>query len=248
MNKTEIVEIELIDGEIAFVKDTKDYKALKSKEYNFFFNKKDGYFVRWGLGNGVAEKMTKQEKDLYLLWCKIWNEKFNLKQFVSDLQTDGSFESTAVEIVDWEISELCDANCGFCYKSNVSYQGKNISFENFKKTFKKLPPSVTTIAYGIGTISLCPDLFDILNYTRKHGIIPTITINGFATNEELDKLSKVVGACAVSIYNKNKSYDCIKRLTDNGLDQCNIHALICEETYEKTLEILSDIKTDERLF
>ena len=84
-------------------------------------------------------------------------------------------------------------------------QSKNISFENFKETFKKLPPSVTTIAYGIGTISLCPDLFDILNYTRSHGIIPTITINGFATNEELDKLSSVVGACAVSIYNKNKS-------------------------------------------
>ena len=87
MNKTEIVEIELIDGEIAFVKDTKDYKALKSKEYNFFFNKKDGYFVRWGFGNGVAEKITKQEKDLYLLWCNIWEEKFNLNYNGAAFQT-----------------------------------------------------------------------------------------------------------------------------------------------------------------
>ena len=252
MKKTEINQIELIDGSIAKIKDTKEYKALKSDGYNFFFNKKDGFFIRWGKSSDYSKKLDeKQDLDFkmkfFSLWSNIWKEKFNLKEFIADLDTDGSFDVTAVEIVDWEISELCDANCGFCYKSNVSYNGKNISFENFKKTFKKLPLSVTTIAYGIGSISLCPDLFDILNYTRSHGIIPTITINGFATNEELDKLSSVVGACAVSIYNKNKSYDCIKRLTDNGLEQCNIHALICEETYEKTLEILNDIKTDSRL-
>ena len=252
MKKTEINQIELIDGSIAKIKDTKEYKALKSDGYNFFFNKKDGFFIRWGKFSDYSKKLDeKQNLDFkmkfFSLWSNIWKEKFNIKEFIVDLDTDGSFDVTAVEIVDWEISELCDANCGFCYKSNVSYNGRNISFDNFKKTFKKLPLSVTTIAYGIGSISLCPDLFDILNYTRSHGIIPTITINGFATNEELDKLSSVVGACAVSIYNKNKSYDCIKRLTDNGLEQCNIHALICEETYEKTLEILNDIKTDSRL-
>lgn len=253
MNKTEIkqnvIDIELIDGSIAKIKDTEDYKALKSDGYNFFFSKKDGYFARWGKSTDYSKKVesTDFKIQFFSLWTNIWKENFNMKEFFADLDTDGSFEVTAVEIVDWEISELCDANCSFCYKSNVAYSGKNISFENFKETFKKLPPSVTTIAYGIGTISLCPDLFKILNYTREHGIIPTITINGFATNEELDKLSSVVGACAVSIYNKNKSYDCIKRLTDNGLEQCNIHALICEETYNKTLEILNDIKTDSRL-
>jgi hypothetical protein len=239
--------IKLINGDVAIILDSNNYKALKSKEYNFFFDKKTGYFVRWGFGNEQPEKITNKEIELYVLWCNIWGEKFDFKQFLSDLKTDGSFENTAVEIVDWEISELCDANCGFCYKSNVNYKGKNISFDDFKKTFEKLPASVTTIAYGIGSVSLCPDLFKILNYTRNHGIIPTITINGFATNDELDKLSKVVGACAVSVYDKNRSYDCIKRLTDNGLEQCNIHALICEETYEKTLEILNDIKTDSRL-
>ena len=48
MKKTEINQIELIDGSIAKIKDTKEYKALKSEGYNFFFNKKDGFFIRWG--------------------------------------------------------------------------------------------------------------------------------------------------------------------------------------------------------
>jgi hypothetical protein len=244
-----ISKIELFNGDIATVKDTENYKALKSEDYNFFFNKKDGYFVRWGKGNysQLSNKITKQEMELFILWCNIWKEKFNIKEFVTDLKTDGSFENTSVEIVDWEISELCNMGCGFCYKSNVSYEGKNLSFEDFKKTFAKLVPSVTTIAFGIGSISLCTDLWKILNYTRENGIIPTITINGDATEEDLDKLANVVGACAVSVYDKEKSYNCIKGLTDRGLKQCNIHALICEETYNKTFEILNDIKTDSRL-
>lgn len=246
---TRINQIELFDGTIAIVRDTDNYKALKSKDYNFFFNKKDGYFVRWGKGDYsvVVDNITKQEMDLFILWSSIWKEKFNIKEFVADLKTDGSFENTTVEIVDWEISERCNMGCGFCYKSNVAYEGKNLSFEDFKKTFAKLPITVTTIAFGIGSISLCPDLWKILNYTRENGIIPTITINGDATDEDLDKLAGVVGACAVSVYNKEKSYDCIKGLTDRGLVQSNIHFMISEETYEMALEVLNDIKTDSRL-
>ena len=134
-------EIELIDGSIAKIKDTKDYKALKSKEYNFFFNKKDGYFVRWGFGNGVAEKITKQEKDLYLLWCNIWEEKFNLKQFVSDLQTDSNYFKMVPDILDFEVSTRCDFGCDFCYKSNKD-DGEYIKYDDIKpliEWYKALP-------------------------------------------------------------------------------------------------------------
>jgi len=244
-----ISQIELINGDIAVIKDTDNYKALRSNNYNFYFNKHDGFFIRFGKGDYTKslKKPTTKEIEIYLMWCNIWKEKFDIKEFIADLQTDGSLESTTIEIVDWEISEKCNMGCAFCYKSNVAHEGKNLSFDDFKKVFSKLPPSVISIAYGIGSISLCPDLWDILKYTRKNGIIPTITINGDATEDDLDKLSSVVGACAVSVYDKDKSYNCIKGLTDRGLEQCNIHAVISEETYEKTLDILSDIKTDPRL-
>jgi len=246
--KVKTSEIELIDGTIAIIKDTKKYKALKSENYNFFFNKSDGFFCRWGKGDYSTKKktITKQELELFSLWSIIWKEKFNLNEFVNDLDTDGSLDVTSVEILDWEISEKCDFGCAFCYKSNVS-KGKNTSFESFKETFHKLSPSIITIAYGIGSIHLCPDLWKILDYTRANGIIPTITINGDATEEDLEKLSKVVGACAVSVYDKEKSYNCIKSLTDKGLEQVNIHAIITEEHYLSTMNILNDIKTDPRL-
>lgn len=244
-----IHKLELFDGSIATIKDTENYKALRSEYYNFFFNKKDGFFVRWGKGDysALPEKITKQEVELYSLWSNIWREKIDIRKFVADLGTDGSLTNTAPEILDWEISECCDKYCSFCYKSNI-IRGKNLLFEDFKKAFHKLPTTITTIAYGIGSISLCPDLWKILNYTRAHDIIPTITINGDATESDLDNLAKTVGACAVSVLgDKQDSYNCIQGLTDRGLEQCNIHAVICEETYDRTLEIISDIKTDPRL-
>ena len=244
-----ISKIELFDGTIATVKDTESYKALRSEDYNFFFNKKDGYFVRFGKGDysNLPNEITKQETDLFILWCSIWKEKFNIKEFVADLKTDGDLNLGLPSILDWEISEMCNMGCGFCYKNNVSYSGKNLSFEDFKKTFDLLPPTITSIAFGIGSLSLCPDLWKILQYTKDNGIAPTITINGDATEEDLDKLASLVKACAVSVYNKEKSYNCIKGLTDRGLEQCNIHFLISEESYNFAFEIMSDIKTDLRL-
>lgn len=247
-NKVNTHKIKLIDGSIAIIKDTEKYKALKSEDYNFFFNKENGFFARWGKGNYTNKKktVTKQELELFSLWSAIWNEKFNFKEFVLDLETDGSLDVTAVEILDWEISEKCDLGCSYCYKSNIATKGKNLDFESFKKTFHKLPPSITTIAYGIGSIHLCPDLFKILKYTREHGIIPTITINGIATDNEINQLVKYCGAVAVSIH-KKEAYNTIKKLTDKGLKQCNIHAVISEETYSHTLDIISDLKNDPRL-
>jgi MoaA/NifB/PqqE/SkfB family radical SAM enzyme len=243
-----ISTLELFDGSLATIKDTESYKVLRSENYNFFFNKKDGFFVRWGKGDDVkTNKATKQEIEIYTIWCTVWQEKFDINQFLSDLKTDGSLENTAPEILDWEISEKCDMGCTFCYKSNVAFKGKNISFEDFKETFHKLPQSITTIAFGIGSIHLFPELWDILTYTREHGVIPTITINGVASESDLDKLAKLCGAVAVSVYDKEKSYNCVKGLTDRGLQQTNIHFMISEETYDKALEVLSDIKTDPRL-
>lgn len=241
-------DIKLIDGSNATVRDTERYKLLKSDEYNFFFDKVTGLFIRWGKGtNSAGRKLNKMEESLYIIWTASWALPITREEFSDMLDSEANINLSVPEILDWEISEKCDMGCAFCYKSNVAHSGGNVSFEKFKEIFHKLPKSITTIAFGIGSISLCPDLWNILNYTRENGIIPTITINGDATEEDLDNLAGVVGACAVSIYDKDKSYNCVKGLTDRGLQQCNIHFMISEETYDKALEVLNDIKTDARL-
>ena len=248
MKKTEkITEIILIDGEIALVKDTNDYKALKSKEYNFFFNKKDGYFCRWGVGNGVAEKMTTQEKDLYILWCNIWQEKFNLKQFISDLHTDSNYFKMLPDILDFEVSTKCDFGCDFCYKSNKD-DGEYITTEIFTKVIDKLPISICQCALGIGNVGQ-PNLFELMDVLIDRDIKPNITINGSKlTKEILDNLSSRCGAIAISHYSDKLTFDAVYELaTIRGMKQINIHSFLSENTYEKCLGLVEKIEKDERL-
>ena len=174
-----ISELTLIDGSIAIIKDTEKYKALKSEDYNFFFNKSDGFFVRWGLGKpvGLDRKVTKQEMDLYVLWCNIWKERFDLRAFIGDLETDGSETKGILEICDIEISSIpCKHICKFCYKNNTG-KGENMSLETYKKILSKLEKTVSQVAFGITDVDANPEMWDIFEYTRSKGIIPNVTIN-----------------------------------------------------------------------
>ena len=215
MNKT---EIELINGKKAIIVENEKVKALKSEDYNFVFNKEDGFFARWG----------KTQED------------------------DGDFTLGLPEIADIEIAEVCEGvpgigPCAFCYKSNTGNKGENMSLDTFKTIFHKLPKTVGQIAFGCGTLRRHPEMWDIFRYSKENGVTPNLTINGDVDAHEFDKIAEMCGACAVSIYDKELSYDAIKELTDRGMKQVNIHFLIANETYDRAFEIMEDIKTDPRL-
>lgn len=213
MKKT---EIKLVNGDKAFVVEDSKAKILVSKEYNYLFNKENGFFARWG--------KTKED--------------------------DGNVELGIPEIADIEISTACNGvgkPCKFCYKSNTP-KGDNMTIETFEKVFSKLPASVTQIAFGIGDIDANPDLWKIMEHCRKNGVIPNVTINGARMTPELfDNLAKYCGAVAVSVYDKNLTYDAIKELTDRGMRQINIHFMISEETIDLAYEVMNDMKNDPRL-
>lgn len=212
------MKIKLSDGTYGEIIKKGDKTYFNSKNYNFIFNKENGFFARWG----------------------------------DTLESDGKPELGLPEIADIEIAEICDGvpgigPCSFCYKSNNGYQGKNMTLETFKKIFSKLPPTITQIAFGCGTLRKHPEMWDIFKYSKDNGIVPNLTINGDVDKHELDKISDLCGSCAISIYDKELSYNSIKELTDRGMTQVNIHYMISEETYEKSFEIIDDIKTDPRL-
>ncbi len=193
-------------------------KILSSDNYNFIFDKVNGFFARWGKTN----------------------------------TEDPDYSPFGPEIADIEISTICNGvkgigPCKFCYKKNTGH-GKYMNFETFKKLFHTLPKTVTQIAFGIGDIEANPDMWKIFDYSRENGVIPNVTINGEGiTNDIADKLVSKCGAVAVSVYDKEKSYNAIKMLSDRGLKQVNIHFMICEETYEKAFEIMNDKMNDVRL-
>ena len=202
----------------ATIRQNKEFKILRSEGYNYNFNKLTGMFARWG----------------------------------KTVDEDPDFSPVGPEIVDMEISTICSGVegvgvCKFCYKSNTP-NGQNMSFETFKKVFHNLPHTTTQCAFGVGNIEANTDIWRIFDYCREHGIIPNVTVNGEGiTDAVADKLVSKCGAVACSIYDKNKSYDTVKKLTDRGLKQVNIHQVIHDANFEFVKEVIGDIKSDARL-
>lgn len=210
-------KIKLADGSIGDLVKTDDKSIFYSKDYKFTFDKKTGMFVRWG----------------------------------ETTQDNGKLELGLPEIADIEISTICNGingvPCAFCYKGN-SGKGTYMDFETFEKVFNNLPPTITQIAFGIGDIDGNPDMWDIFDHCNENGVVPNVTVNGEGiTGRIAKKLVKRCGAVAVSLYDFDKSYNTIKLLTDNGLEQVNIHFMLSVETYPDVIKLLKDYKTDERL-
>ena len=210
------------------IRETKVKKGLFSDDYNFIFNKENGFFIRWG----------------------------------KNLKDDPQCSPFGAEILDLEISSGgdCKGNCPFCYKSNGGDQPThNMTFDEFKTIFNKMPhykdkngekiPLLTQIAFGIMDISTNPDFFRMMEYAKEHGVIPNYTCNGLEVTEEVaKKTAELCGAVAVSLVNKEKTYEAIKKFSiDNNMTQCNMHYMLSLESYDRAFDIIDDLSTDPRL-
>lgn len=200
--------------------ENEDVKLLRSPSYCFNFNKSNGYFARWG--------RTKDDDPL--------------------------FSPYGPEIIDCEITDSCygplgDGNvCNFCYKSNTP-NGSYMSFETFKQVFDNLSKDcLTQVALGVDSQCITnPDTFKIMQYCRDNGVIPNVTVANI-TDDVADKLAELCGAVAVSFYGyKDICYNSVKKLTDRGMKQVNIHNMICKENIDQTYELFNDYLTDSRL-
>jgi MoaA/NifB/PqqE/SkfB family radical SAM enzyme len=146
----------------------------------------------------------------------------------------------APEILDFEVTTICDHGCPFCYKGNTK-NGHNTSFEDFKTVFDKIPNTLTQVAFGADASATSnPDLFNMMHYARSKGVIPNITV-ACISQETAQGLASVCGAVAVSRYDKKEEcYTSIKMLEDAGLDQVNMHILVSAETEEWIWETFDD--------
>lgn len=153
-------------------------------------------------------------------------------------------------ILDLECTTKCAGPsgkpCSFCYKSNGP-EGKNMSFETFKTIIDKMK-FVTQVAFGAdaqGTSN--PDLFRMMAYAREIGIVPNLTVAEI-DDHVANGIAFHAGACAISRYdNKDLCYDSVKKLTDRGMKQVNIHFCLHEGSLNQLVETFTDILIDDRL-
>jgi hypothetical protein len=88
----------------------------------------------------------------------------------------------------------------------------------------------------------------MMQYARVRGVVPNFTCNGNKITLDFAKVvSQICGAVAVSIVNKENSYNAIKMFTDTGMDQVNIHYMISDKSYSDAFKLIDDITSDIRL-
>jgi hypothetical protein len=166
-------------------------------------------------------------------------------------QEDPQFSPYGPELIDMELSiNGCPNNCSFCYKSNNSSEPINMSFDTFVKIFKKLPKTVTQIAFGITGIQTNPNFLKILEYCKENGVIPNFTLSGIDLTDSIAlQCSKLIGAVAVSAYQQDKNicYNTVEKFIGMGISQTNIHLLVAEENLDFVYEVVKDSQTDKRL-
>ena len=165
-------------------------------------------------------------------------------------EDDPQFCPVGPELLDIEISiNNCKNACPWCYKSNTSGPGKNMTLDTFKKIAALVPKTVCQIAFGITGTQANPDFIPIMKHCREVGIIPNYTLSGIDLTDEIyEESCKLVGAVAVSAYQGSKDvcYDTVARFSKK-LSQTNIHLMICQETFEFAREVLKDRVSDPRL-
>jgi hypothetical protein len=207
------------------VYNTDKLRICKSEDYNYVFDKTNGFFARWG--------KTKEDDPQFAPMPEI-------------LDIEVTTICYGVPHIDKEGKPTPRIPCKFCYKSNTS-NGVNMTFSNFKIILDKMP-WLLQVAFGADSeCSSNPDIWKMMGYCREKGVVPNITVANI-TDETADNLKKYCGAVAVSRYdNKNLCYDSVKKLTDRGMEQINIHILVSDNTYDMVMETLKDRLTDKRL-
>lgn len=132
-----------------------------------------------------------------------------------------------------------------CYKSNGNHHDKtdNMSFELFKSILDKQDKNILTqIAFGLCSIDSNSEMWKMFEYCRENNIVPNYTCNGLDVTEEIaQKTKQYCGAVAVSLVNKEQSFNAIKKFTNAGMTQVNIHYMLSMETICEAFNVIDNI-------
>jgi hypothetical protein len=165
--------------------ESKKWKSLRSEAYKYDLDKTTGFFRRWG-----------QTPD-----------------------QDPQWSPYGPEILDLEISSGgdCRGNCPFCYKCNGGDQPTyNMTLDEFKNILDKMPKVLNQIAFGIMDVGTNPHFFDMMRYAAEKGVKPNYTCHGLDVTDEAARISaEICGAVAVSLVNKEKTYDAVRKFTES---------------------------------
>lgn len=250
------------------IREDGQYKIVESDNYNYFFNKKTGLFLRWGKDKNDDPIYAPMPEILDLEIsagkcmgkcpeCYKCNGAVEETHNMSFSEFKNIFHKVAKTKFRVDFKNETPSVTGYIYGderfdtkedfiSDIKSQFENS--EDIKNIYIYNTGLLQQIAFGICDIGTNPDFFNMMKYCREFDVIPNYTCHALDMNKEYAKLTaKYCGAIAISVYNKQKAYNAVKMLADAGMKQINFHTIAHDKSYDKILSIIDDIKNDERL-
>ena len=162
-------------------------------------------------------------------------------------------------VVQWDITDTCNANCSFCFYRSAGYElagfnPKNVmSNEVIRRTIKELHElGIKGIQWtGGGEPTLHPDFLEIVKYTEELGLEQALVTNGILMTDKIVDAIKNFSWVRISLdsataptYKEVKSVDKfdvvvsnIKKLMESKAPSnvVGISFIICPENYKEIL-------------
>jgi len=139
-------------------------------------------------------------------------------------------------LLDVGIMGHCLNSCSFCYQGPKDEP--HMTLKNFKSIIDQTKHHTNQVALGgRGDPNLHPQFKEIVEYTRDNGMAVNYTTSGRNLTDDQIEISKMCGAVAVSEYNRDFTYDSLKRLMNAGI-KTNIHLIFSKPNYDKAMSIV----------
>lgn len=139
-------------------------------------------------------------------------------------------------LLDIGVMGVCKNKCQFCYQGDG--EQPNMKLSDFMSIIDAVSHHTNQVALGgRGDPNKHPHFSEMLEYCRKHNVVPNYTTSGIDLTDDEIEASKMCGAVAVSDYGKIFTYDALRRFMDAGI-KTNIHQIFDAKTFHKCTSIL----------
>ena len=146
------------------------------------------------------------------------------------------FKLDLPSLLDVGVMGHCKNKCPFCYQGPIKQPHMKLS--DFMSIIDQTHHHTNQIALGgRGDPNKHPDFAKMLEYCRKHNVVPNYTTSGIDLTDDEIETSKMCGAVAVSDYEQPHTYKALKGFMNAGI-KTNIHQLFHKGTYSKCLQIV----------
>jgi hypothetical protein len=153
--------------------------------------------------------------------------------------TDGKKDPFVLQhpnMIDIGIMGHCKNNCEICYQGNINIP--NMTIDDFKTIIDQTKNHINQVALGgKGDPNKHENFKEIIEYCVKNNVVANYTTSGNDLTEEEIEISKLCGAVAVSMYNKDYTYAALNNLIESNI-KTNIHFILSKDTFDEVMQIL----------